>query len=81
VKTVTLYTRVDCHLCEEAHAALERVRAACPFALAVIDLDREAPDDKLRAYTGEVPVVELEGRKVMKYQVDEARLMRLLASG
>jgi glutaredoxin len=81
MKRVTLYTRVDCHLCEVAHEALERVRASQPFDLQVIDLDREAPADKLSAYTAEVPVVELEGRKVMKYEVDEARLSRLLASG
>jgi glutaredoxin len=80
VKQVTLYTRQSCHLCDEALAALERVRAAQPFALSVVDLDEEAPPDKRAAYDWEVPVVELGGRKVMKYRVDEARLCRLLTS-
>ena len=78
MKRITLFTREGCHLCEVAHHALERVKEASPFDLEVIDLDREAPD-KLAAYTYEVPVVELEGRKIMKYRVDEARLLRLLA--
>ena len=79
-RTVTLYTRHDCHLCEAAHHALERVRAESPFRLEVVDLDRQASADKRAAYDVEVPVIELDGRKVMKYQVDETRLLRLLAA-
>lgn len=81
MRKVTLFTRVRCHLCEDAHAALERVRARVPFELAVVDLDRDADPDKRALYDWEVPVVELEGRKIMKYRVDEQRLERLLASG
>jgi glutaredoxin len=75
---VTLYTREGCCLCHEAEDALARARAARPFDLEIVDLDRAAPPDKRAAYDAEVPVVELEGRKVMKYRVDEARLARLL---
>ncbi|WP_437926886.1 glutaredoxin family protein [Sorangium sp. So ce291] len=78
-KKLTLFTRERCHLCEEAHAALERVRARLPFELAVVDLDREAGPEKRALYDWEVPVVELEGRKIMKYRVDERRLERLLS--
>lgn len=78
-RVVTLYTRHDCHLCEVAHAALERVQASSPFRLEVLDLDHEAGADKRAAYDIEVPVVELDGKKVMKYHVDEARLLRLLS--
>jgi glutaredoxin len=79
VKRVTLFTREGCHLCDVAHEALERAREASPYELLVIDLDREAPPEKRAAYSFEVPVVELEGRKIMKYRVDEARLLRLLS--
>ncbi len=75
---VTLFTRDRCCLCHDARLALDRARAASPFDLAIVDLDRDAPAEKLAAYDAEVPVVELEGRKVMKYRVDEARLLRLL---
>jgi len=73
------YTRQGCHLCDEALAVLERLRGGHPFELVVIDLDREAGEDKRRAYDWEVPVVELDGRKIMKYRIDETRLLRLLA--
>ena len=72
------YTRQDCHLCDEALAVLDRIRRHHPFELSIIDLDREAPEDKRKAYDWEVPVVELDGRKIMKYRIDEARLLRLL---
>jgi glutaredoxin len=80
MKRITLFTREGCHLCDDAHAALERVRARLPFELAIVDVDREADPEKRKLYDWEVPVVELEGRKVMKYHVDEQRLERLLAS-
>jgi glutaredoxin len=81
MKHLTLFTRERCHLCHEAHDALERVCARIPFELSVIDLDREADPEKRKRYDWEVPVVELEGRKIMKYRVDEARLERLRSDG
>lgn len=77
-RTVTLFTREECHLCHVALEELERIRGRHPFLLEVVDLDRDAPAEKRAAYDWEVPVVELDGKKVMKYRVDEARLIRLL---
>ena len=45
----------------------------------IVDLDRQASPEKRKAYDWEVPVVELEGKKIMKYRVDEQRLVRLLS--
>jgi hypothetical protein len=80
VKRVTFFTREECHLCEEALEATLRVREAVPFELEVLDLDRQAPKAKREAYDHEVPVLEIDGRKAMKYRVDEGRLARLLAT-
>jgi glutaredoxin len=81
VSLLTLFTRKDCCLCDQAHDALLRVRAAHPFDLEVVDLDTEAPPEKRAAYDVEVPVIELGGRKIMKFRVDEGRLARLLSGG
>ena len=78
MSAITLFTRKQCSLCDKAYDALARVREAHPFELTVVDLDVEATPEKKAAYDMEVPVVELEGRKIMKYRVDEARLRRLL---
>ena len=54
--TVTLYTRVDCKLCEEAKADLDALQEIVPHKLGVVDIDS---DPSLRdAYALEIPVVE-----------------------
>lgn len=78
MKTLTFYTREGCHLCHEALAVVERVRQEEAFALLVLDLDRDASEDKRKAYDWEVPVVEIDGKKIAKFTVDGARLLRLL---
>ncbi len=80
-RVLTLYTRQACSLCDKMHAVVDRVRAERAFDLQVIDLDTEAPAGKRAAYDWEVPVIELDGRKVAKYRIDEARLLRLLDDG
>jgi len=53
--TVTLYSRQDCHLCDQARADLESLQGEIPHQLVVIDVDS---DIKLkREYGFEVPVV------------------------
>lgn len=78
MRTITFYTRVDCHLCHDALDVVRAAQAEEPFHLVVLDLDREAPADKRAAYDWEVPVIELDGRKVAKARIDAARLLRLL---
>jgi glutaredoxin len=78
MRTVTFYTRENCHLCDDALAAVMRVRSELPFEFVVVDLDREASEDKRSAYDWDIPVIEIDGRKMMKHRVDEARLRRLL---
>lgn len=80
MRTLTFFTRDGCHLCDVALEELERIREKHPFSLEIVDLDREAPPEKRALYDGEVPVIELDGRKIMKYHVDEPRLVRLLTA-
>jgi glutaredoxin len=76
VRTVTLYTRPGCHLCDEARIALRRVRAQVPFALEEVDIER---DDALHArYLERIPVIALDGEELFDYFVDEESLERLI---
>jgi len=76
MKVVQLYTRVGCHLCEVVEAQLERLRQNVAFSVEVVDVDS---DPKLaEAYGMEVPVVMLDGKKLAKYHLDEAMLLRRL---
>ncbi|HTX93096.1 MAG TPA: DUF2085 domain-containing protein [Anaerolineales bacterium] len=54
---VTLYTRKDCKLCEEAEADLKALQEVIPHKLAIIDIDS---DSSLREkFALEIPVVEV----------------------
>ena len=74
--TLTLYTKPDCHLCEEAKARLLRLQGELSFYIEEVDISKDP--DLLARYGEEVPVGLLRGEKVFKYRVDERRLRRLL---
>ena len=75
---LTLYTRAECHLCEEAKRELAPLLREFGLALEEVDVDT---DPELKARFGdEVPVLFLDDRKVAKYRVDVSRLRRTLES-
>jgi glutaredoxin len=71
---LTLITRAQCHLCEDAKAAIARVAAAAGVAWDELDVDADA---ELQAeYWDRVPVVLLDGREHGYWRVEEERLLR-----
>jgi glutaredoxin len=70
--SVVLYTRAGCHLCEEALAVIERVRARVEFEFQQRDI--EADDELLKRYLERIPVVAVDGRELFEFFVDEAAL-------
>ena len=75
---LTLYTKPDCSLCDEAAAALGRVGARTPFELEVVDI---SADPELRERYGErIPVVLVDGEPAFDYVVDEEALEHRLAN-
>ena len=74
MRTVTLFSRPGCHLCDEARDSLQRVRAKVPFTLEEVDIET---DDALHArYLERIPVIALDGEELYDYFVDEAALLR-----
>ena len=71
---LTLYGKPGCHLCEDARAALERVRLDHPFELTEVDVSLDP--ELHRAYGERIPVLELDGEKLFEFFVDEAELRR-----
>ncbi len=78
MRTVTLFGRPDCHLCEEARAALERVRAVHPFALEEVDI--EADEALFKRYLERLPVIALDGEELFDFFVDERALRERLSA-
>jgi glutaredoxin len=79
--TVTLYTRVGCHLCEEAERVLRAERASTAFQLELVDIDGDPALQ--RRYGVRVPVVAVDGVELFEYEVPadllRARLSRVRA--
>lgn len=75
MKTVTLYTRIGCHLCEAAEALLLTM-VGPTVRLRVVDIDSEP--ELTERYTVRVPVVEVDGVEIAEYEVDPAQLAAAL---
>ena len=75
--TITLYTRKDCHLCEQAKADLESIQEKYPHRLVEIDIDADPALQK--KYLLEIPVVEV-GPYALKAPFDRQKLMMTLGA-
>ena len=75
--TVTLYTRKECHLCDQAKTDLESLQATYPHRLVEIDIDTDPILQK--AYLVEIPVIEV-GPYVLKAPFDKQKLMMTLGA-
>lgn len=74
---VTLYTRLRCHLCEDAHRVLTEEQRRFGFAMEVRDIDA---DTELTREFGEcVPVVAVNGRVHLRGGINRVLLRRILA--
>lgn len=79
---VELFSKADCHLCDEAKAVLEKVQCGIPFSLKEIKLTDG--DEKFEEYAELVPVVLIDKVLTFKYRVNEhslrIRLQQLASS-
>lgn len=63
-RPVTLYTRTNCPLCDEAHALLDTLAERLGFVIEAVDIDA---DHELRArYNYAVPVIAVGGEEVAR---------------
>lgn len=70
---LTLYGRPDCHLCDEARAAIVALREeGLRFELREVDI--ETDDGLLRAYLERIPVVAIDGEVVSELALDRVAL-------
>ena len=68
-REVTLYTRAECHLCEEAEAMLTRLAPELGFTIAKRDID--ADPALQQRFTDVVPVVAVGETVVAEAPVDQ----------
>jgi len=73
-RTITLYARAGCHLCDEAKAAITPLLSQFGATLREVDIDQ---DPVLRdRYTDDVPVIFVGSQFFAKHRVEVTRLRR-----
>ena len=77
-RTVVVYSRKGCHLCEVVKESLSKLSRRGGFIWREVDVD--ADHELRRQYNDEVPVVFIDGRKAFKYRMDEQEFLRKLVS-
>ena len=65
---VTVYSRLNCHLCDVAVDALESVRTELAFEIEKIYIDGDA--ELIKKYGEEVPVIHIDGKHHDIFRVD-----------
>lgn len=78
MRDVVVYSRKQCHLCDELKDQLRRLDDGRLFRWREIDIDSDP--ELQRLYNDEVPVVFIDGRKAFKYRLDEREFLRKLQS-
>jgi glutaredoxin len=78
MSVVTVYSKPDCHLCEDAMVALRGLQAELAFEL--LELDITADESLHRAYFERIPVISLDGDELCEYFVDEKLVRERLES-
>jgi glutaredoxin len=76
---LTLYSKPDCPLCDEARAALGRVGSRVHFDLDEVDITTQPELDA--RYRERIPVVAVDGEEVFDFHVDEPALEQRLSEG
>ena len=78
MKTVTLYSREGCCLCDEARLLLAELHGAHPGTFSWQECDIDSDDRLHRAYLERIPVLTIDGREEFELFVDESELQRRL---
>jgi len=77
-RSVVVYSRKGCHLCEVVKESLAKLSRRGGFTWRVVDVDTDI--ELRRQFNDEVPVVFIDGRKAFKYHMNEQEFLRKLAS-
>jgi glutaredoxin-like protein DUF836 len=78
MRSVVLFGREGCCLCDDAREVILRVKARVPFELRERDIET---DEALhRAYLERIPVVTIDGAEAFELFVDESELERAVAA-
>ncbi len=73
---VEIYSKKECHLCDEAKAIIKKVKNDTVFELLEIDITSDS--EIFEKYKYDIPVININGIIAFKYKVDENEFRRKL---
>ncbi|MCH7673819.1 glutaredoxin family protein [candidate division KSB1 bacterium] len=73
---VEIYSKPECHLCDEAKSVLVKVQQEVPFDFLEVDITSNR--ELFTEYKEQIPVVFICGKKAFKFRVNEKELRRKL---
>ncbi len=73
---LVLYTRPGCHLGNDLRAICERLAAEIAFELTEVNIETDPA--LLARYAREVPVLLVDGRRVVRFRTSERELRQIL---
>ena len=73
---VEIYSKPECHLCDEAKSVLVKVQQEIPFDFFEVDITSD--QELFTEYKEQIPVVFICGKKAFKFRVNEKELRRKL---
>jgi len=73
---LTLYSRPDCHLCDDMETTIKNFSKKNSVNLKIVDISNNATLET--QYGQEIPVLFIDGRKVAKYRVSKQELQKAL---
>jgi glutaredoxin len=73
---IRIYSKPDCHLCDEAKETIQRVTKRLPIEIEIINIEKDA--ELQNQYRYDIPVIFLDDRKIFKHRVDEEKLKQIL---
>jgi glutaredoxin len=79
-RTVTVYTREDCHLCRNAIETIRSVVESIDQSADIELVDVDTNETLRAAYGDRVPYVLIDSRPAFKYRVEECELRRRLTA-
>jgi glutaredoxin len=76
IRTVTLYTRPGCHLCEDAADLLQRLAPRMKWAIVEVNILKDA--NLYERYKYSIPVVAIDDGPTLTAPIREEELLRWL---
>jgi glutaredoxin len=76
---VVIYSRPDCHLCEEAKQAIAAAECLDEYTLEEINIESDA--DLLKRYQYDIPVITIEGVEAFRHRLTSRAFRERLQKG